>query len=55
MRVSDQNVFLVFAVRDIVLSTKTGRIILKWVLQTECEDVDWIHVAQNRDEWFLIS
>jgi hypothetical protein len=28
------------------------RIILKWILKdTECEGVDWIHVAQLMDQW----
>jgi hypothetical protein len=29
-----------------------GRIIiLKWIINTECEDLDWIELAQNRVQW----
>lgn len=27
-----------------------GRVILKWILRNLCEGVDWIHVAQTRDQ-----
>jgi hypothetical protein len=29
-----------------------GRIILKWVLQVGFKVVDWIHVTQNRVQWW---
>jgi hypothetical protein len=30
----------------------TGRIAFKWILQeTGCEDVNWIHLAQDRVQW----
>jgi hypothetical protein len=27
-----------------------GRIILKWIFKKYCEDVDWIHLTQIRDQ-----
>jgi hypothetical protein len=27
------------------------RIILKWILEKGCDNVDWIHLAQDRDQW----
>lgn len=32
-----------------------GRIILKWILKEGCEDVDWVHVAQNRVQWQSVA
>jgi hypothetical protein len=29
-------------------------IILKWNLKTVCEDVDWIHLTQNRVQWLVL-
>jgi hypothetical protein len=28
-----------------------GRIILEWILQKGWDGVDWMHVAQDRDQW----
>jgi hypothetical protein len=28
-----------------------GRIILEWVLEKRWQIVDWIHLAQDRDQW----
>jgi hypothetical protein len=28
-----------------------GKVILKWILRTCPEGVDWIHMAQDRDRW----
>jgi len=28
-----------------------GRIVLKLILEIRCEGVDWIHLAQDRDQW----
>jgi hypothetical protein len=28
-----------------------GRIILKWIFQKWDEDMDWIHLGQDRDGW----
>jgi hypothetical protein len=30
------------------------RIILNWILK-KCESVDWIHLAQNRDQWRVLE
>jgi hypothetical protein len=27
------------------------RIILRWILRKEFEDVDWVHAAQDRVQW----
>jgi len=32
-------------------SSRTQKIILKRKLITECEDVDWLHLAQDRNLW----
>jgi hypothetical protein len=29
-------------------------IILKWILKEVCEDVDWIHLAQDRIQWRVL-
>jgi hypothetical protein len=34
--------------RDLDVDT---RIILNWVLKTEWQRVDWIHLAHDRDNW----
>jgi hypothetical protein len=28
-----------------------GRIILKWILEQQDGGVDWIHLAEDRDQW----
>jgi hypothetical protein len=28
-----------------------GRIILKWILKIGCEDMEWLHLIQERDQW----
>jgi hypothetical protein len=28
-----------------------GKIILNWISKIKCDDVDWIHVAQDRVQW----
>jgi hypothetical protein len=31
------------------------RIILEWILEKQCgENVSWIHLAQDRDEWWAL-
>jgi hypothetical protein len=32
-------------------NNKYGRIILKWILVTEWDSMDCIHLIQNRDKW----
>jgi hypothetical protein len=32
-----------------------GMIILKWVLKTGCEGVDWIQLAQDKVQWQTIG
>jgi hypothetical protein len=29
-----------------------GSIILRWILRIGYEDMDWVHVAQNKDKWW---
>jgi hypothetical protein len=31
-----------------------GRLIIKLV-ETVCEDIDWIHLAQKRDQWQILK
>jgi hypothetical protein len=31
--------------------THNGRIVLEWIVRKHLECIDWIHVADDRDQW----